>query len=123
MAELSTTEKHATAVLDEAERVCSSKAQACHWFHNEPIDVFVHLTAEQLMSAGRADGRSAVLSAITGSRPSRLKASRIQSHAIVRLGSGVHPMFYPGYQIKYLLRFFLHEIDGAHPSKPHCLMV
>ncbi|WP_306168954.1 hypothetical protein [Halomonas sp. MMSF_3323] len=55
MAEPSTTEKHATAVLDEAERVCSSKAQACHWFHNEPIDVFVHLTAEQLMSAGRAD--------------------------------------------------------------------
>ncbi|SEK86610.1 DUF2384 domain-containing protein [Halomonas daqiaonensis] len=55
MVEPSTTEKHTTAVLDAAEQVCGSRARARHWFYNEPIDVFDHQTAEQMVSAGRAD--------------------------------------------------------------------
>lgn len=55
VAEPSANEKRATAVLDAAEQVCGSKAQARHWFHNEPIDVFDYQTAEQLVASGRAD--------------------------------------------------------------------
>lgn len=55
MAASRTNEKHATAVLDAAERVCGSRVQARTWFHNEPIDVFDNQTAEQLVAAGRSE--------------------------------------------------------------------
>lgn len=55
MAASRTNEKHATAVLDAAERVCGSRTQARIWFHHESIDVFDAQTAEQLVTAGRAD--------------------------------------------------------------------
>lgn len=42
---------------------------------------------------------------------------------VVRLGSGIDPMLYPGYQIQHLLRIFLHDFDRPHPSKSHCLMM
>lgn len=54
MAAPRTNEEHATAVLNAAERVCGSRAQARSWFHHEPIDVFDDQTAEQLVAAGRA---------------------------------------------------------------------
>lgn len=53
--EPSTIEKHTTAVLDAAERICGSRVQARTWFHNEPINVFDYQTVEQLVAAGRTE--------------------------------------------------------------------
>ena len=55
MTELSVIEKDTAAVLDAAERICGSRAQARNWFHNESIDVFYQRTAEQLVVAGRTE--------------------------------------------------------------------
>lgn len=55
MASLRTNEKHATTVLDAAERVCGSRALARDWFHHEPIDVFDDQTAEQLVNDGHTE--------------------------------------------------------------------
>lgn len=58
--------RDALRVLSAASEISGERARAIYWYRNTPIPEFEHRTAEQLVSAGKADAVISYLLSIGG---------------------------------------------------------